>query len=278
MVSPTQVLAELVQAVARTVLALRIGVQPVEGAKDEMVVTAREQLQNPRVATEHDGPSVGPVGDVLDSRNGSRGEVGGHRVPVERSTERQPQRKAAVRHEAVRLAALGTQHTGRRAEDVPAGAVELAQAPEAGRVGDLGDRQIGVIQEPTSEVRPRGTGQPVGRHSEVSHEEATQVSPRHPEPSAELGLGPFVERAIEDQLHRAADQFGARRYDRLRGAVGSASQAGAVARGLGGSGKRESPDVLRTGLGGAAGPAVDPSGDDCGEAFHAGRYTGTPSS
>ena len=76
---------------------------------------------------------------MLDAGDGTVREVGGHRLPVEGAAEGQTQEQAAVGGEAVGLAAPGTQLARRLAEDLLAGAVELAQAAEAGREGDLGD-------------------------------------------------------------------------------------------------------------------------------------------
>jgi hypothetical protein len=230
------------------------------GAQQEMVVSARIQFENARVAGDRDGPPIDPVRDrhVLDAWGRSRRQVGHRRVPVERAGKRQPQQQAAVRDQPVGLAALGAQHVGRRPGHLLAGAVELAQAPEAHREGDLGDGEIGVVEQPAGEVRPCRARQPVGRHAQVGHEQATQMPRGHAEPVTELGLGGRVEGAVEDQSHGPAHQLRAGPGHGLRRAVGPAAQAGPVARGLGGGGgQRERPDVVRPRLGPTRRSTVD---------------------
>ena len=104
---------------------------------------------------------------MLDAGDRAGREVRDHRLPVERAAEREPEQEAAVGDEPVRLAAAGAQAARRLAEDVPARAVQLAQAAEAGRERDLGDGQVGVVEEPAGEVHPGRARQPVGRHAEV---------------------------------------------------------------------------------------------------------------
>ena len=92
---------------------------------------------------------------MLHAWDRASGEVCDQRVPVERTVEREPQDEAAVGREPVRLAAASPQHPRRLAKRRLAGAIELAKAPEAGGEGDLGDRQIGVVEQPARVVDPR---------------------------------------------------------------------------------------------------------------------------
>jgi hypothetical protein len=244
-------------------------------AQDEVVRASRRQLEHAGIPTDGDRAPVRAAGDVLDAWDRARREIGDHRVPVERATERQPKQQAPVGDQPVRLAALLAQHPRRRPEDVAARPVELAQAAEAGGEGDLGDRQIGIVEEATSEVGARRARQSVWRHPQVSGEQPAQVAGRHTEPIPQLGLGSVIQCAVQDQPDRATDQLGARPRNRRRFTVRAASEAGAVAGRLGRRGQIESPHVALAGLRGASRPAVDPGGDDRREGFHDHRYSGS---
>ena len=123
--------------------------------------------------------------------------------------ERQPEDEAAVGHEPIAPAPAGAQLGGRGAEDLLAGPVELAQAAEPARPGDVGDREIGVVEEPPGEVRAVAASQTVGRGADVLGEQPPQVTGRDAEPPGEVVLGAAVERALADQVHRPAHQLGA---------------------------------------------------------------------
>jgi hypothetical protein len=84
-----------------------------------------------------------------------------------------------------------------------------AGAAEAGRKRDLGDRQVGVVQEAPGEVDAPRTGELVRGRAQMRDEEAAQVAGRYAEPIAELDLVLAVQRAGEDELHGAAHEFGA---------------------------------------------------------------------
>ena len=158
------------------------------GSQHEVVVAARPELEHPGVVTDDDRASVRAAGDMLDARDGTGREVGGDRLPVEGAAEGQPQEQAAVGDEPVGLAAPRAQLARRLPEDLLAGPVELAQAAEAGREGDLGDGEVGVVEQAAGEMHPRRACQPVGGHADVRDEEAAQVPGRDTEPRAEVGL------------------------------------------------------------------------------------------
>ena len=158
----------------------------------------------------------------------------------------------------------------RLAEDLLAGAVELAQAAEAGGEGDLGDGQVGVVEQPAGEMHPRRARQPVGRHAHVRDEESAQVPGRDTEPLTQVGLASEVECAVEDQAHRAADQLrrAPREGEGLRPPIRATAMARPVAGGLGGGRERERPHILGAWPRGAAGPAVDTCRDDRRDGCH----------
>ena len=117
----------------------------------------------------------------------------------------------------------------------------------------------------------RGASEAVGRHAEVRGEEPAQVACRDAEPGAELRLGPAVEGAAENQLHRAAHELRPRPVERVGRAVRPAAQARAVPRGLGGGGEPVLRHVLGQRAGAALGPAVDARRRDRRERFHSVR-------
>jgi hypothetical protein len=154
------------------------------GAQQEVIAVAGGELEHAGVAVEDDRAAIGASRDVLDARDRTGGEVRAHSLPVKWTVERESQEEAAVGGEPVGFAAASAQHARRLPEELPAGAVELAQAPEAGHEGDLCDREVGVVQQPTGEVHPRRPRQPVGRHPEVVGEEAPKVPWRNAETCA----------------------------------------------------------------------------------------------
>jgi hypothetical protein len=206
---------------------------------------------------------------MLDAGDGARSEVGGHRLPVQWAAEGKAQEQAPVGDQAVRSPTPGAKLARRLAEDLAARPVELPQAAEARGVGDLDDREVGVVEQPTGEVRTGRARQPVGGHSRMRLEQAPQVPGRDTEPRAEVGLAPLIQGAVEDQAHCAADQLRRRPAEGLRPAVRAAAMACPVTGGLGRGGERERPHVLGAGPRRAPGPAVDARGDDRREARHA---------
>jgi hypothetical protein len=188
--------------------------------------------------------------------------------------ERQPQEKPAVRNETIRKAPAGPQHARRHPEDVPAGAVQLADASEARCEGDLQNGEVGVVEQAAGEVSPRRPCQAVRRHPDVGPEEPAQVAGGHTQAHAELRLRSPVERAVEDEPHRPADELRTVPRQGLRRPVRPAAEARPIAGGLGGGGERELRHVLGPRAGRASRPAVDTGRDDRREGFHAARYTG----
>ncbi len=80
--------------------------------------------------------------------------------------------------------------------------------PKPGGEGDVGDGQVGVVEQAAGEVGPAGAGQRVGRHAQVLGEQAPEVAGRDADAGAEVGLGAVVEGAGEDELDGPADELG----------------------------------------------------------------------
>lgn len=110
------------------------------GVQQQMVIASRAELENAGSIAHDDRPAVRVGGDALHAGDRAAGEVVQQRRPIERAVEREPQHKTAVRDEAICPAATRPQSARRFAEDLPADAVELAQAAEASREGDLRNR------------------------------------------------------------------------------------------------------------------------------------------
>ena len=67
--------------------------------------------------------------------------------------------------------------------------------------------EVGVLEQPASEVGAVAPRQLVGRGADVLDEEPPEVAHRHAERRAEVGLRTPVERAVGDQVHRPAHQL-----------------------------------------------------------------------
>jgi hypothetical protein len=242
-------------------------------AEQEVVVSAVRDLEHAGVVADDDCPPVRAFGDVLDAGDCPCGEVGGHRFPVQWAHERKAQQQASVGDQAVCLPAPCAKLARRLAEYLAARAVELPQAPEACGVGDLGDREVGVVEQPAGEMCAGRARQPVRGHSHMCLEQASKVPRRDTEPGPEIGFSPLIQSPVEDQADCAADERWRGPAEGLRPAVRAAPMACPVAGGLGGGGERERSHVPCAGPRRAPGTAVDARGDDRREARHDVRYT-----
>ena len=157
---------------------------------------------------------------------------------------------------------------GREAEDVLHHPVELADAVEPGRGRDLGERQVGVVEQAAGEVRAPAARDLGRSRADVNVEESAQVARAHPEPGRERVLGGVVERAVGDGAQRPAHELGGLDPTGHRFAIGTAAQARTKAGRLGRRGRRVRPGVARQRRSRAARAAVDPGRDDPGEILH----------
>ena len=96
--------------------------------------------------------------DVLDAGDGPRREEVEQRVPGERRPVREPQLEAAVGDEPVRVTPAGPQFLRGEVEHLLHDPVQLAHRLKARRRADLGDREVGVVEQPAGEVRAIRTG------------------------------------------------------------------------------------------------------------------------
>jgi hypothetical protein len=133
----------------------------------------------------------------------------------------------------------------RRAEHLPHGPVELAPAAEPSGESDVGDGEVGVVEEPPGEVRAPGPRQLIRGHSQVGDEQPAKMPRRHADPGRERRLGAaVVHDAADDLLDRLADELGCAGGDRSGDPVGAAAVARPEARGFGRGRMVEGPDVL----------------------------------
>ena len=63
----------------------------------------------------------------------------------------------------------------RRAEHLPHGPVELAQAAESGGESDVQDCEVGVVEEAPGEMRPPGPGQLIRAHPQVPEKQPAKI-------------------------------------------------------------------------------------------------------
>ena len=117
----------------------------------------------------------------------------------------------------------------RRREHLADRLVELADAREAGRERDLGERQRGRLDQQAGGLRALRAGERERPGAELGDELAVQVALAVAEPRGEPSHALAVDAAVADQPHRAADHVGAqvplRRAGRRRRA-GSACRRG----------------------------------------------------
>jgi hypothetical protein len=142
----------------------------------QVAVATLEELEHSRVAADHDRTSIGGGVDLFDARDRTSSEVGEHGLPVECAMDREAQEQAAVRNEPIRFSAPCAECPRRLSKHFAAGAVELTHTAKARREGDLGNGQIGVVEEATGEVDPSAACKPVRRHPEVRREEAAKMT------------------------------------------------------------------------------------------------------
>jgi hypothetical protein len=84
-------------------------------------------------------------------------------------------RKPAVGGELVGAVPATAQVGRRRAEHLPHGPVELAQAAEPGGESDVQDGEVGVVEEPPGEVRAPGPGQLTRAHPQVRQKQPAKM-------------------------------------------------------------------------------------------------------
>jgi len=156
--------------------ALPVGqVRTQQEAATAVPAVAGGDLEHAGSAGHADSAPVSSTIDCLDTRHHAGGEERAYRVPVVSRHCRQPQCEPAVGGEPVGAAPPVPQVGGRLAEHLPHRAVELAQAAEAGREGDVQDGEVGVVEQPASEMRSPGPGQLIGGHTEMRAEQPPQV-------------------------------------------------------------------------------------------------------
>ena len=164
------------------------------------------------------------------------------------------------------MGAAAAQLGRRRREDLADGVVELADRGEAGRERDLGERQLGRLDQQSRGVGALGAGERERAGAELGDELAVQVAFAEAEPLREPGDAVAVDAAVGDQPHRAADDVGAhvplRRTRRgVRPAALAGAEAGALRRGRG---RQEAHVGALRRDGRAARAAVDPGRRDGG--------------
>jgi hypothetical protein len=155
-------------------------------------------------------------------------------------------------------AAALAQITRRRMKNVSHRAVEVPHTAEARRERDLGDGEVGVVQETSCEMGASRVCQLRRGDTHVVAEQPAEVTRRHVQPPPEGGFITVVERAGDDQLHRAADKLRCVRGDVADHSVRPASQTRPVAGRFGRGRQLEGGHVLGAGSCATSRAAVDP--------------------
>ena len=204
---------------------------------------AAANLEGARIAVDHDGAPVGASAHVLDTHGRTSRQEAEGCFPRKRTGEPDTQRQAAVRDEAIGDTPACAELARRGPEDLLDGAVELPQAAETRGERDLGHGEIGIVEEPASEVGAAGAPQLRGRHADLILEETAEVSRRQPEPRGDGSFARHVDTPTHHEPDAPAHELG-RGGSGCRGlSVRTAAQARAIAGSLGGGGKLEMPDV-----------------------------------
>ena len=184
-------------------------------------------------------------------------------LPLERRVEGQAERQSTIRDQPITLTTALAQITRRSTEDVPHRSVEVPDTAEAGREGDLCDRQVGIVEQAPREMCATGMSELRRRDTDVFCEQSSEVTRRHGEAPAQGRLTVVVERACDDQPDRTADQFLCVRRDIAGRPVGPAPQTRPEAGGLGRRRQLEGRHVLGTRSRAAPRAAVDARGSHC---------------
>ena len=211
--------------------------------EDEVIWPAAAYLECAGIAVDHDRAPVGATGHILDTGDRPRPEEAQGLLPRERSGEPDPEPEAAVRDEAIGDPPPCSKLARRGAEDLPDGSVELSQAPEPRCERDIRHGEVGVIEEPASEMGTARARQLRRSHADLILEETPQVARRETEPGGDRILAGHLDIAAHHEPDAPAHQLGGGGRGRRRLAVGAAAQTRTVSGGLGRGGKVEVLDV-----------------------------------
>lgn len=158
----------------------------------------------------------------LDAKDRRRG--GEEIAPAQLAVVEESGGQSAVGDESIPSSTSSAEVLRGAMEDAPHLAVELADSSESGGERQLGDGEVGVVEQAAGEVSANRARQIARADTKFRQAAAAKVSGRHPEPVGEIRFGAVVECAVEDQGHCATDQVAALRA-RRHGAVGTALEA-----------------------------------------------------
>ena len=131
------------------------------------------------------------------------------------------------------LRAVAAARVGDEREDLAHGVVELAHAREAGGERDLGEREVGRLDQRARRLRALRAGERERPGPELCRDEAVELAHAVAEPRGEPGDALAIDDAVADQAHRARDDVGARvPLGRAGRGVRPAALAGPEARAL----------------------------------------------
>lgn len=200
----------------------------------------------------------------LDPGHRARRQVGEQRVGRERGSIVQPHHQlAGAGHR--RRTVLAAQLVRRATEDSAHRLVELSDAGESSRKGDVGHAQRGRGEQQSCALRAAGAGVRRGSDADFGGHQPVQMARADPKALGNARDTELVRHAVADQSQRAGDDIGSNvpvRCTRTR--LRPAAPAGAEARGLRFGRRPVERDVDRVGRAGrTARSAEDPGGRDC---------------
>ncbi len=213
---------------------------------------------------EAQGAPVRAVAPLLHAGYSGRGEVAEEVVGAQRRPEGQPQREHPGRGRLPPAGGAGAQFARGEGEDFPYGLVERADGGEPGGEGHVAHRQFGGLDEQPPGLRPLRPGQRLRPRAELGEQLPLDLPRRVPEPRGQP-RHPFpVHHPVPDEPHRPRDQVRPLiPLRRPRTGIRPAPLARPEPGLLGGCRAGVEGHVLHFGRHHrAAGPAVDPRGQD----------------
>jgi hypothetical protein len=138
-------------------------------------VAQGRQPHERRPVLQRERAHVRAVHHLLDTRYRARREESEQRLAVERLAARQAQLDRAGALGAAAPARPPTQLAGSARVDASHRVVELPHAPEAGAGGDLGERQLGRLDQRARRLRSLCTRERHRPGPQLGHEDAVQV-------------------------------------------------------------------------------------------------------
>ncbi len=176
------------------------------------MAVARREPRDGRSVRQAQRPQQPAVDDLFHPGDRAVGEEAQETGGVERFPIRQSQRDGAGRRVAagsLHVPARPPTQLSRRARvHLAHGVVELAQAGEAGREGDVGERQVGGLDQQPRSLRALRARQRERPRAELDLEQAAQLTRTIRQALRQSVDAVTVDDAVGDETHRAPGRVG----------------------------------------------------------------------